>query len=110
MTDLEHFAPWLYRIAYNTILDTKRTCRPKTSIDEAKIISDTSLAADASYQYQELYAALAQLPPKERTTVLLYYINGYAIHEISEITECSESAVKKQLERGRNELRQILRR
>lgn len=66
---------------------------------------DPAREADQAFRYQELYLALATLPPKERTALLLFYINGYNVREISHIMECSEDAVKKQLSRGRDHLK-----
>jgi RNA polymerase sigma-70 factor (ECF subfamily) len=45
------------------------------------------------------------LPPKERSAITLYYLNGYDIKEIAAITDTSEDAVKKQLSRGRDKLK-----
>ena len=43
-----------------------------------------------------------------RTSILLYYMQGYQIKEIAEITENSEDAIKKQLSRGRQELKHLI--
>ena len=59
-------------------------------------------------QHQELYLALRTLPPKERSAITLFYLNGYNIKEIAVITETSEDAVKKQLSRGRDKLKEKL--
>ncbi|MBR1514821.1 MAG: RNA polymerase sigma factor [Bacteroidales bacterium] len=101
------FRSWLFKIAYNTFLNHKASCRTTESIDEARmLISDT--AADASFEHQDLYLALRTLPPKERSAITLFYLNGYNIKEIAVITEASEDAVKKQLSRGRDQLKQKL--
>lgn len=103
------FAAWLYKIAYNTFLDHKRSRAPLVPIDPHCQLADTRRADDA-FRYQALYAALAALPPKERTAILLYYLKGYSIHEISRIEDCSEEAVRKQMSRGREELKKICKR
>ena len=51
---------------------------------------------------------LRTLPPKERSAITLFYLSGYSIKEVAVITETSEDAVKKQLSRGRDKLRQEL--
>ena len=51
---------------------------------------------------------LNELQPKERTSILLFYIKGYSVREISKIMECSEDAIKKQLSRGREHLKDKL--
>lgn len=60
---------------------------------------------DAKYTRQELYLALATLPPKERAAIVLFYLDGHSIRDISKITDTSEDAVKKQLSRGRDKLK-----
>lgn len=64
--------------------------------------------ADKRFRYQELYSALNRLPAKERSSVLLYYMEGYSIKETAEIEGASEAAVKQHLSRGRNHLRGLL--
>ena len=101
------FRSWLFKIAHNTFLNHKASCRTTESIDEARtLIIDT--AADASFEHQDLYLALRTLPPKERSAITLFYLNGYNIKEIAAITEASEDAVKKQLSRGRDQLKEKL--
>ncbi len=101
------FRSWLFKIAYNTFLNHKASCRTMESIDEARALlsSDT---AESSFQHQDLYLALSTLPPKERSAITMFYLNGYSIKEISKMTDTSEDAVKKQLSRGRDKLKQIL--
>lgn len=70
------------------------------SIDAARtLVGNTS--ADASFAHQDLYLALRTLPPKERSSITLFYLSGYSIKEIAAITETPASAVKQQLSRGR---------
>lgn len=101
------FRSWLFKIAYNTFLNHKAGCRTMESIDEARtLIGGTE--ADASFVHQDLYLALRTLPPKERSAITLFYLNGYSIKEIAKITDTSDNAVKQQLSRGRDKLKQIL--
>jgi len=98
------FRSWLFKIAYNTFLNHKASCRTMDSIDEARtFIGDNE--ADATYEHQDLYLALRTLPPKERSAITLFYLNGYSIKEIATITETTEGAVKQQLSRGRDKLK-----
>lgn len=105
--DQGNFSAWLYKIAYNTFLDHKKRLRPSSPIDSCRQVASNS-TADKSFQYQELYCALDALPDKERTSILLFYIKGYSIKEISQIVECSNDAVKMQLSRGRQHLKHLL--
>lgn len=101
------FRSWLFKIAHNTFLNHKASMRTTENIDEARtLISNTT--ADNSFEHQELYLALRTLPPKERSAITLFYLSGYNIKEIATITETSEDAVKKQLSRGRDKLKERL--
>ena len=99
---------WLYRIAYTTFLDASRSRRNLQPLDTLAAHADTNFCADRDFRYQPLYMALEQLPPKERSAILLYYIKGYSIREIADIVEATEDAVKKQLSRGRDKLKTLL--
>ena len=101
------FRSWLFKIAYNTFLNHRASLRCTESIDEARALI-SSTAADSSFEHQDLYLALRTLPPKERSAVTLFYLNGYNTKEIATITDTSEDAVKKQLSRGRDKLKEKL--
>lgn len=101
------FTAWIYRIAYNTFISSKRSCRIELPIDEAMTMTGSD-RSDSSFDYQGLYACLNKLSNKERTAILLHYMQGYAIAEIAEITQSSPEAVKQQLLRGRQHLRCML--
>ena len=101
------FRSWLFKIAHNTFLNHQASCRTMESLDEARRLIGNS-AADSSFEHQDLYLALRTLPPKERSSITLFYLNGYSVKEIVQITETSEDAVKKQLSRGRDKLKERL--
>ena len=105
--DMGRFRSWLFKIAYNNFLNHKASLRTTESIDEARTLI-SSHSADSSFEHQSLYLALRTLPPKERSAITLFYLNGYSIREIAAITETSEDAVKKQLSRGRDKLKERL--
>ena len=99
------FRSWLFKIAYNTFLNHKASCRTMDSIDDEERTLISGTAADSSFEHQDLYLALRTLPSKERSAITLFYLNGYSIKEIAAITEASEDAVKQQLSRGRDKLK-----
>ena len=87
------FRSWLFKIAHNTFLNHKASCRTMETLDDARTLISSTTADNA----------------KERSAITLFYLNGYSIKEVAMITETSEDAVKKQLSRGRDKLRQELR-
>ena len=102
--DKGRFRSWLFKIAHNTFINHIARQRTTESIDEARtLVSNT--AADSSFEHQDLYMALRALPPKERSAITLFYLNGYSINDIAKITDASEGAVKTQLSRGRDKLK-----
>ena len=101
------FRSWVFKIAYNTFLNHKASLRTTESIEKARELV-SSHSADSGFEHQSLYLALRTLPPKERSAITLFYLNGYNVKEIATITGTSEDAVKKQLSRGRDKLKERL--
>lgn len=103
----DKFKAWIFRIGYNTFINHRRSNKIFTNYDEVQYIKSPD-STDSQFEYQALYAALNNLPGKERTSVLLFYMEGYSIKEIAEIEETSQDAVKQHLSRGRKHLRHLL--
>ena len=101
------FKAWLFRIGYTTFINHKRGERITVDYDEARELASND-QADSSFAYQDLYSALNRLPAKERTSVLLFYMENYSIKEIAEIQQATQDAVKQHLSRGRKHLRGLL--
>ncbi len=98
---------WLFRIAYNTFISSRRSHRPVEPLSATDGMSGYD-KTDKAFEYQALYMALDRLTDKERTAILLYYMQGYAIEEIAAITGSKTDAVKAQLSRGRIHLKGLL--
>lgn len=103
----DKFNAWIFKIGYNTFINHKRSERIFADYDEARNIMSAD-STDSQFHYQELYTVLNKLPGKERTSVLLFYMEGYSIKEIAKIEETTQDAVKQHLSRGRNHLRGLL--
>lgn len=107
LRDAAKFRSWILRIAYTTYLNHRRSGRNTVGYEEVceRVATET---ADAAFRYQPLYAALDRIPTHERTSVLLYYMEGYSAREVAEITGATEETVRKHLSRGREHLRGLL--
>lgn len=108
--DRGQFLPWLMKIAYRVFLDAVTKRRMLFEPIEKVLTMQNGSSADDAFCYQELHEALSKLSATLRTAIVLYYIQGYQIREIADITSASEEAVKKQLSRGRDQLKNILQR
>lgn len=107
LADASRFRSWIFRIAYTTFLNHKRSERIFSGYEDAGMVAAAD-SADSSFRYQALYAALDLLPARERTSLLLFYLEGYSVREISGIVGASQDAVKQYLSRGRSHLRGML--
>lgn len=105
--DDRRFTAWIYRIAYNTFVSSRRGCRTSEPISEAAAVGSTD-SSDEAFRYQELYMALDSLTEKERSAILLHYMQGYAVNEIAQITGSTSDAVRQQLTRARHHLKTLL--
>lgn len=105
--DADKFTSWIYRIGYNTFLNYRRSAKKTEGYGAAEEVPAQE-ATDSAFRYQALYAALDRLSVTERTSIILFYMEGYSIKEIAEIENVSQDAVKKHLSRGRMHLRDLM--
>lgn len=104
------FKPWLYRIGYTTFINHQRSKSKHSSTSSIDAVADV-IATDSSddaFRYQELHEALVKLSEKERSAVLLFYLEDYSTKEIAEIMETSNVAIRQLLTRGRKHLCEFL--
>lgn len=99
-TDSEHEKAWLIQVVTNICRDMLRfrSRHPKVSIDE---VTDSYTSADD----RDILTELLDLPIRHRTVIYLYYVEGYQVREVASLLKISEHAVKKRLQRGRQQLR-----
>lgn len=107
LRDTDKFRAWLFRIAYNGFVSSRRSQRPQEDLDTARGL-EAAESSDTRFRYQELYEALGRLTAAERTAILLYYMQGYSTAETAGILECTEPAVRQYLSRGRKHLKNLL--
>lgn len=58
--------------------------------------------------YSDLYRALLCLPCELRLVLVMHYLEGYSIQEMSEILDIPQGTVKSRMARGREILRRLL--
>ena len=96
----EHTKAWLIRVSANICRDTLRlrTRHPRVSIEKLSAY----LVAPG---YRKTLTALLELPLKYRTVIYLHYVEGFQVKDIADILGITQYAVKKRLQRGREQLR-----
>jgi RNA polymerase sigma-70 factor, ECF subfamily len=110
------FSTWMYRITANAAatLVQKRRRRRAESLDTVDEPIDTSIegqpeaAAESAIGLEYLARAVATLPPKLRSTVVLKDVYGLSHEAIAEDLGISVAAAKVRLHRGRKRLRDVL--
>lgn len=65
-------------------------------------------AAEKEEVFRHVNEAIRELPPRQRTAVLLFDVQGRSIREIADELGCSEGAVKFNIFQGRRKLRALL--
>jgi len=97
------FSTWLFKIAYNCFIDNTRKKNLNVVCDDSEVadaVPDGD-SSDAAFEYENLYAAIDALSPKEKAIILLFYMEDRPIKEISAILDIPEGTVKSHLSRGR---------
>src|ERR1700749_1745443 len=102
------FETWLYRVVMNKCYDRLRK-RPNANLDEAAGGPDIAPRADAVLENtalgQEIEAALAALPERQRAAIVLCHHQECGNIEAAEILGISVEALESLLARGRRTLR-----
>jgi RNA polymerase sigma-70 factor (ECF subfamily) len=110
------FTTWMYRITANaayTLVQKRRRRRvePLEAADEPPELAVEALpeaAAESALLLGQLSDAIAQLPPKLRSIVVLKDVYGLSHEAIAEELGISVAAAKVRLHRGRRKLRDLL--
>ena len=106
------FGTWMHRLTVNVILSDKRI-RVKRLQREQELSEGVERpmvgAQDVSAGLRrDLEAAIAGLPERARTVLVLYDIEGYRHAEIADMTGMAVGSSKAQLHRARKLVRQVL--
>lgn len=118
------FYTWLYRIAYNTVLNhlkQRRNRTPHLSLDDLdfnaehtpellELISTITPRRDVSLAelHRKLNEAMLRLSEEHRTVVTLHDIQGLPHDTIAEILQCNPGTVRSRLHYARQQLQGLL--
>ncbi len=102
------FSTWLYRIAYNAALSSKRVRRGLfAEISERALAQvgeevEEQVFTDADIALLE--SALLRLHPRHRAVVELHYRHSLSLAEVAEVVGTNENNVKVMIHRARRQL------
>lgn len=112
------FGTWLHRLAVNVVLGDLRARgrwqeegledKEADPQDPAKDRRELRTPPTRPGEKVDLERAVAELPPRARTVLVLHDIEGYRHREIAELTGVTEGTSKAQLSRARRLLREAL--
>jgi RNA polymerase sigma factor (sigma-70 family) len=101
---------WLFTCAHNAMINMIKKKSKMTYVEEysgsTQRVQESHLH---SYEMKEVIEkSLSQLPPVQKSIILLRDLEGYNYKEIGEILELSEAQVKVYLFRARNKIKKQL--
>lgn len=98
---------YLFKIAYNNMIDVIRKNKKHTDIENARHVASELYEYDNLMEY--LNKAVSQLPEKQRSAITLRDFEGHDYRSIGEITGMSESQVKVNIFRARKFIKEYVR-
>lgn len=104
LKDDRYFQTWIIRILINECHNIQRKKQRFVLMEEMP----RGEAQDLATEDGMLRAALFRLEEKLRLPILLHYIEGYQLNEISKILRIPQGTVKSRMARGRKQLRSFL--
>ena len=114
MHDDTSLAPWLYRVTVNLTYDlTARRKRRQTLREKLpEWLPQPLKSPETHLEYQELQSmvlqAINQLEIKQRTVLVLFYLQDFSMGEIADITDVPVGTVKSRLHYARRNLRRTV--
>tara|TARA_R110001592_G_C13154490_1_gene748384 strand:- start:2100 stop:2648 length:549 start_codon:yes stop_codon:yes gene_type:complete len=107
------FGSWLKKIVINTSIDELKKKHLETvSIEDYRLeaLSEDDWSFDIEISKKEIIEAIETLKMKYQLVVKLYLLEGYDHEEISEILKINVKTSRTQLRRGKQILRELLKR
>jgi RNA polymerase sigma-70 factor, ECF subfamily len=104
--------PWLVRIALRVAIDFRRKVRRETLTEIIADMPDESAGperrAEAAEDAARVKRALDRLKPYRRELMILRYFASFSVTELAEVFQKTETAVRKDLQRARDDMRKEL--
>ena len=100
--------PWLFTCAHNAMINMIKK-KSRMTYSDNLVVHETQESHAESFEMKEIIEkSLSQLPPVQKSIILLRDLEGYNYKEIGEILDLSEAQVKVYLFRARNKIKKQL--
>lgn len=99
-SSIREVGPWVWKVAFRLAsadLQDRKRLTNSSEIEERPIPEP-----------QDLVEALAQLPERQRASIVLHYYAGYSLDEIASILGTRKGTIGAHLHRGRARLHELL--
>lgn len=109
------FSTWFYRVVYNTALTIISNKKRKIIMEMSSVedhfdlgIDDNKIYAEAENSNEYILQIVDKLPVRNALVIILFYIDGLSLNEISRVLGISLVNTKVLLHRSRNGLRDLV--
>ena len=104
------FSSWLYRIAHNHLLNTLKSAKKHTSLEDESLpeTGDVESEYELRLDQKELREKVFALPHNQKQVIILKFMEGFNNREIARIMGKNEGAVRILQMRALTSLRQSL--
>ena len=104
--------PWLVRIALRVAIDFRRKVRRETLTEVLADVADEAAGperrAEEAQDAERVKLALEKLKPYRRELMILRYFASFSVTELAEVFQKTETAIRKDLQRSREDMRKEL--
>ena len=104
LTEASNLRGWLFTIAHRKAIDCHRR-RRRNGLPVADL-PETGVEQEPDLVGQALWARVSRLPSKQRSSIVLRYVEDLPYRTIGEVTGCSESAARQNVRAGLIKLRE----
>jgi RNA polymerase sigma-70 factor (ECF subfamily) len=103
----EHKKAWLIKVSQNKCKEFLRFHKKHAAIPLSEVEESIGITKGKDYEDIEKLNLIWNLNVNLKSVVILYYVEGYSVKEISAILGITEFAVKKRLQRARETLSEL---
>lgn len=106
------FPAWIYQIARRSAISLLRKRKRFEVLEEddprTEIMEGPDSHGFSEHEAERIHWGLDQLPLPQREALTLFFLEGFSLNEIADITHASPGTIKSRLHYGKKKLREII--